>query len=131
MTSWNLFIDDERDPPNDGRKWVVARNMLEFQLKAIEHGSMPSFISFDHDLGENQPTGYDIAKFIVECDLAGDATLPKDFDYYVHSQNPIGKANIEGYIDGYLKAKERSEQVPFNQHRFDEMVAIAEQDYDD
>jgi len=29
----------------------------------------------------------------------------KDFDFYVHSQNPVGKANIEGLLNGYLKQR--------------------------
>jgi hypothetical protein len=67
---------------------------------------MPSYISFDHDLGDNEPTGYDIAKTIVDVDMEAvneEAKLPKDFHFYVHSQNPIGKANIEGLLNNYLR----------------------------
>ena len=24
--TWNLFLDDERFPPDDGRDWVIARS---------------------------------------------------------------------------------------------------------
>tara|TARA_R110000851_G_scaffold32177_1_gene86533 strand:- start:722 stop:943 length:222 start_codon:yes stop_codon:yes gene_type:complete len=67
---------------------------------------MPHFISFDHDLGADTPTGYDITKFLVELDLDAHQTLlPADFDFYVHSQNPPGAANIEGLLRPYLAAR--------------------------
>lgn len=107
MTRYSLFIDDERSPPrNDGRNWVVARDWEDVMMSLRIHG-MPGYISFDHDLGDQKHTGYDIAKYLVELDMAGDPdfALPDDFDYYVHSQNPIGKRNIEAYLDNYLEFK--------------------------
>ena len=62
---------------------------------------MPSFISFDYDLGKGL-IGYDVAKLLVETDMDGDATFPENFDFYVHNQNPVGKENIEGYLRDYL-----------------------------
>lgn len=130
--TWNLFIDDERDPPNDGREWVVARDQFNALMEIFVRG-MPKYISFDHDLGENKYTGYDIVKEIVEIDMNNSDSkynFSENFDFYVHSQNPVGKANIEGLLNGYFKAKERSKQVPSNQHRFDEIATISEQDYE-
>ena len=72
---------------------------------------MPNFISFDHDLGKNEPTGYDIAKWLVEVDMGRNkkildrAAFHPDFDFYVHSKNPVGKANIEAYLNNYFKMK--------------------------
>ena len=103
--TWKLFIDDERYPPNDGTDWKIARNLYEMRHLLIENGS-PDFISFDHDLGDGTPTGFDIAKQLVEWDMVGyNFRFSDNFEYYVHSQNPVGKANIEGYINGYLKQK--------------------------
>jgi hypothetical protein len=101
---YSLFIDDERSPPrSDGRNWVVARDWEDVQMSLQLYG-MPGYISFDHDLGETH-TGYDIAKFLVELDMGRDSdfAIPEEFEFYVHSQNPIGKANIEGYLNNYLK----------------------------
>lgn len=103
--SWNLFIDDERMPPNDGRRWIIARNMAQVQMLVHDLG-MPAFVSFDHDLGENQPTGFDIAKYLVATDM--DAMTPDQqftpmFQYAIHSQNPIGGGNIAGLLNGYLR----------------------------
>ena len=110
--TWNLFLDDERFPPNDGREWVIARTYDDAMCEVLNRG-FPSYISFDHDLGHNTYTGYDFVKQLVENDIiSGNKEsraaykFASDFSYYVHSQNPIGKANIEGLLDGYLKHKE-------------------------
>lgn len=109
--TWNLFIDDERFPPDDGREWVIARTYGEALFEVLGRG-FPSYISFDHDLGENKKTGHDIAKQLVENDIiSGDREsreayrFPDNFAFYVHSQNPIGKANIEGLLNNYLTHK--------------------------
>lgn len=103
---WNLFIDDERMPPEDGREWVIARNFFQVAETISRMGSFPSHISFDHDLGLYTSTGYDIAKWLVGRDMEGGGwCFPSDFTFYVHSQNPIGKENIEGYLNSYFKHK--------------------------
>ena len=64
-----LFIDDERLPPaNSPYTWRVARNAQDVADILGAHGS-PCHISFDHDLGDNEPSGYDIAKAMVDSDL--------------------------------------------------------------
>ena len=120
--SWNLFIDDEREPkdvtwaPFEIRlryckgEWVIARSYTDAIVEVLNRG-FPKFISFDHDLGDSY-SGYDIAKQLVDNDIiSGDLvsrrgyTFCSDFDFYVHSQNPIGKRNIESYLNNYLKFK--------------------------
>lgn len=110
--SYNLFIDDERWPTDatwadwypHRDNWVVARNWPEV-LQLLESLGIPSYISFDHDLGPDEITlnGYEIAQKIVEGDMDGKWQIPADFSFFVHSQNPIGKRNIEGLIMNYLK----------------------------
>jgi hypothetical protein len=126
MMTWNLFIDDERHPrdvfwADNGilsryheEDWVIARNYEEALIEVLNRG-FPSFVSFDHDLGPDERTGYDIAKQLVENDIiSGDKESRRsykfadDFEFFVHSQNPIGKANIEGLLNGYFKAKDRA-----------------------
>ena len=103
--TYQLFIDDERMPvARDGRPWMFARNMREVK-NIVGYLGAPDYISFDHDLGDSEPTGYDIAKWLVEQDMDGNISLDNEFDFYVHSQNPIGKANIENYLESYLKMK--------------------------
>jgi hypothetical protein len=122
--TWNLFIDDERNledvtwAPWEVRekyrneKWVIARSYGDAMVEILNHG-FPKFISFDHDLGdETKHTGFDLAKQLVENDIiSGDQEtrqaykFPVDFAFYVHSQNQIGKANIEGLLNNYLEHK--------------------------
>lgn len=105
MTDWNLFIDDERFPPEDGQQWVIARSAIDVAMEVSSRG-MPSFISFDHDLGENRVTGHGIAKLLIGLDQDGVHTFPDNFRFYVHSQNPVGKLNIESLLFSYLSFKE-------------------------
>ncbi len=146
--TWNLFIDDEREFADvtwapwqirekyRNEEWVVCRSYADAMAEVINRG-FPSFISFDHDLGYEKYTGFELAKQLVENDIiSGNKesrqryVFPLDFDYYVHSQNPIGKANIEGLIDGYLKAKARIAEVPADTKRADELLTIAMNDED-
>lgn len=98
--SYRMFIDDERFPPDDGQSWRICRSALDVEIMIDMYG-FPNYISFDHDLGESQPTGYDITKWMVDRDLDIN-WIPQDFTFYVHSQNPIGKRNIEMLLTGYL-----------------------------
>jgi hypothetical protein len=99
--SYFMFIDDERFPPNDNNPWIVCRTLSEVKNCIAEHG-YPIHISFDHDLGEHEPTGMDIAHFLVTTDMDA-AWMTSEFTFYVHSQNPIGAANIQGLIDAYVR----------------------------
>lgn len=99
--TYKMFIDDERDPPNGETDWVVCRTPQDV-FYAVTTKGFPAFISFDHDLGADM-TGYDIVKDLVEEDMCRDGRMiPEDFDFYVHSQNPIGAENIRRYLNSYL-----------------------------
>ena len=103
--TWNLFIDDERYPSDtDGIDWDIARNIAQVR-KLVSLKGMPQHISFDHDLGKDEPTGYDIVKWLVELDMDGSYHFGKDFSFYVHSQNLVGKKNIEAYLENYFKIR--------------------------
>lgn len=101
---YSLFLDDERMPPEKKQKgkWLIVRNFDDAKSAVLKRG-FPSFISFDHDLGTGA-TGYDFAKWLVEYDMDTN-TMPEDFEFYVHSQNPIGAANIRNYLNSYIKIK--------------------------
>lgn len=110
--SWNLFLDDERLPPRDDREWAIARSCTDaIQLIRLK-GSCPSYISFDHDLGAGEtgpyPDGMSFANWLVESDLdSGYNFIPSDFSFYVHSQNPVGRGNIEGILNNYLRFRQQ------------------------
>lgn len=98
-----VFIDDERFPPSDGHPWIIIRTLQQFK-HLVETKGFPDFISFDHDLGENEPTGFNIVQYIVETDLDKN-NIPAHFTWYTHSQNPIGKINIDCLLKSYLEFK--------------------------
>lgn len=121
IMSWNLFLDDERDPkdvfwaPKKIRdkyakeQWTIARSKVEVAEAIAKHGSLPTFISFDHDLGEFTANGYEVMRWLVSIDMGEKecafGKIPENFAFYVHSQNPIGARNIESYLSQYLEKR--------------------------
>ena len=118
--TWNLFLDDERMPVDvtwapwevrekyRNEEWVIARSYGDAMVEVLNRG-FPKFVSFDHDLGQKY-SGFDFAKQLVENDIISgnresrqSYRFSTDFGFYVHSQNPIGKANIEGLLNNYME----------------------------
>jgi len=115
-----LYLDDVRTPNSEN--WKVVRNYDEFvshiMLNGLENYEV---ISLDHDLGEesmyeyytnvknnftlnydnivNEKTGMDCAKYLVAKSMEKGIPLPQ---IYIHSANPIGSANMMGYVNNYL-----------------------------
>lgn len=111
MKAWCMFLDDERNPQNvtwinlPAVDWVIVRSLHEAIYAMKLRRSFPDMISFDHDLGEGQLTGYDLAKELCEIDMDGDMSFPAGFQFFVHSKNPVGAANIHKYLNRYLEMK--------------------------
>lgn len=125
--TYNLFLDDIREARDafnytkDVRfnllTWIVVRSHDEF-IKVIEEkfgaGEFPMLIALDHDLndsdyshqGDNidynkqEKTGFHSARWLVDFCMDNTILLP---EYTVHSQNPAGKTNILGLLDGFKK----------------------------
>jgi hypothetical protein len=97
-----MFIDDERMPP-EGMKWVIARSFHDVK-RIISQFGWPQFISFDHDLGDGEPSGKDIANWMVEKDIDS-AVFGPNFKWTVHSQNPVGAKNISSLLSQYLETR--------------------------
>ena len=114
-----IFIDDERNFEDvtwvnyhNFDKVVILRQYHEFENYIddiiIQGGKLEGlYFSFDHDLGlecsehGREMTGYDCAWYLVE--LMGEMkTNPNTINYWVHSQNPVGKKNIESLLENYL-----------------------------
>ena len=115
-----LYLDDVRTPKADN--WEVVRNYDEFvahiNLKGL---GAYEVISLDHDLGEGamveyytnvkpnyeldynripEKTGMDCARWLVAESMNTKIPLPT---IYIHSANPIGAANMIGYINNYFR----------------------------
>lgn len=99
----NLFIDDIRNPPENQADWSIVRS-YDDTIAYMKSMGCPEFISFDHDLGDrNAKTGYDVVKWMVERDLDTNGEfIPIDFNFTVHSANPVGAKNIQILLDNYL-----------------------------
>ena len=114
-----LYLDDIRTPVDDD--WIVVRNYDEFvaQIKLNGLGNF-EVISLDHDLGEGamveyytnvknnymldynnieERTGMDCCRYLFSDSMNEKIPLPQ---IYIHSANPIGSANMMGYINNYL-----------------------------
>ncbi len=114
-----LYLDDVRVPKDE--RWELVKSYDEF-VAHIKMNGLDSYevISLDHDLGDSamaeyfnnvhpnytldysniqEKTGMDCAKFLVAESMTSHIPLPQ---IYVHSANPIGSANIMGYINNYL-----------------------------
>jgi hypothetical protein len=122
MEKIRIYLDDIRTPLETD--WVICRNYEEFVQKVSDAGlENIELISLDHDLGQtaireyfkntsknyiidynniHEKTGYDCTKWIVNKSIDEEIDLPT---ITVHSANPVGSANMMGYINNYLKNK--------------------------
>lgn len=106
--TYRLYLDDIRIPKSDG--WIIVRTFDE-AVAVIKSKGIPKIISFDHDLGLDQPTGFDFVKWLVNYDLDYDLIDPDKFYWEIHSMNPVGGKNIHLYLKNYMEVKkERKRQ---------------------
>lgn len=119
MEKVKIYLDDVRTPIDP--TWVIARNYDEF-VEIVNKFGLENIdtISLDHDLGEGamieyytnvkhnytldynniqEKTGMDCCKFLVNLSMDTNIPLPIMF---VHSANPVGSANMMGYINNYF-----------------------------
>lgn len=97
--NYRLFIDDERFPISPD--WFIARTSSQ-AIKAVRMYGLPQEIAFDHDLGEDD-TSIAFLHYLEYYMLDNELKFPKDFIYTVHSQNPVGAANIASKMDNFIK----------------------------
>ena len=51
-------------------------------------------------------TGFGVAKWLVDEDVYADLTyITRDFKFFCHSANPVGKKNIEDLLNDYIRRK--------------------------
>lgn len=92
------------DEFSDLENWVIVRDYFEFKHVVDNHFDQIKLVSFDHDLAcqENgiEYTGKTAADYLINYCLDRDKRFP---NWYVHSDNTSGKANIIGTILSYMK----------------------------
>jgi len=92
-----IFLDDNRTPYDN--TWVTIRCYHDFIHIIQTSFDRINVISFDHDLGSDEFTGFDCAKFLIDYCMTNNKELPQ---CYSHSANPIGRENIINLINNYL-----------------------------
>lgn len=98
IQSIHLWLDDERDPSTPFIQQNFGAQGNEIWVKSTEEAksylnqNIVQSISFDNDLGENMPEGYDLAKYIEEKAYNQEI---KPLQWKIHSANPKGKKYIE------------------------------------
>jgi hypothetical protein len=114
-----IFLDDYRVPsdvkwialpPRPDGSWTIVRSFEELKELLGTLDEAPEFIAFDHDLADahyngdfsnpDEKTGYDCAKLVASMAFHKWKTIPP---YVVHSLNPIGKKNIEMFLENARK----------------------------
>lgn len=97
---YRLWLDDKRDPPNEG--WNVVRNFGEFKNIVLTSG-VPAIVSFDYDLTEDwtdkkTKTGMACAVWLKEHIVTNNFRCP---DFFVHSTNPKGAKKIRDMLNEF------------------------------
>jgi hypothetical protein len=111
-----LFLDDERCPdevkwvkyPKD-IKWNIISDAQSF-INFITIFGITEVISFDHDIQSytddgDEITGYDLVKYLCEW-LTGHPNVGIPIVYF-HTQNPVGKKNMECYWNNFINSLEK------------------------
>lgn len=108
-----LFLDDEREI--EDVTWVALPNNIDWTIirtfddmvEWIQSDKWEDFeyITFDHDLNQQvhetgvSPDGYTLIKMLVDRAIDLNKPIPKCL---FHTQNPIGRENMESYYFNYL-----------------------------
>jgi hypothetical protein len=94
-----LWVDDERDPPDETWDWVTTSEaaiaLLDVFQKEIGTWCPREVISFDHDLGGDDTTR-PVVLWMIEHGFRFN-------EYRVHTANPVGREWLEGMIERYLR----------------------------
>ena len=107
--TWNLFLDDEREPTHDLYPAVVARDCDE-AISLIAGFGLPKLISFDHDLGKDEngavkPSAMTLMWFLIDSDLDGTLDLNMVERIIIHSRNETGAQNLAELWNGYSRSE--------------------------
>lgn len=97
--SYSLYLDDERTPKTE-RDWVIVRCYDDF-VSTVQERGLPSYVSLDHDLGEEK-SGYDCVKWFIDHCIDNEVK-PSEVEIHAHTANPVGRDNIVAYVTSWIK----------------------------
>lgn len=101
---WKLWLDDQWDDPempfrHPPAGFIPARSSQEAIRLTQLHG-VPSYISFDHDLGGDDKSTIYVDYLTFE---RYDEEIP---GYQIHSANMVGALNIQSKMESWKRSKE-------------------------
>lgn len=113
QSGYVLFLDDLREPNmfffGDDANIKIARNIQEAKEIIFEY-DMPNFLALDHDLGMVDGKIETVSEFLDWLiDLALDWKVAPP-QYNIHSDNPVGKKNLEAKMNSWQKVFEIQEK---------------------
>jgi hypothetical protein len=108
---YNLFLDDKlvaretfthtQNPIYVDKRWHSVSSYQEFVdyiSKMYSENKLPAIVSFDHDLGDGSDSARHCVKWLIDFCIDTDSPLP---ECLVHSNNPVGKENIESMLKSF------------------------------
>lgn len=95
----DIFLDDLRPCPK-GFTWIKNVDYLIHEFKCRRDSKLKiNILSLDHDLGENELTGYDFCKWLVEEGYDNPEIYPNII--YLHTDNGVGRDNMYQLLSRY------------------------------
>lgn len=88
-----IWLDDVRETPEGWVRFKTAESLIDFLSNNF---NLVEEISFDHDLGENVETGYDVLTWIEEYVFNHRDHVPV---MTIHSDNGPGIKNMRAAIE--------------------------------
>src|ERR1044072_6102523 len=93
-----FFVDyDTEHPAPPDSSWTHVTTAGE-AIELLERGGTIA-LSLDHDLGDDEPTGYEVVKNLDYRLRADDVDLWPTDEIVIHSANAVGVANMERAIE--------------------------------
>lgn len=102
--TWKLWLDDQINDPDCPDRHApvgfVGISNSDYACYVVALHGLPEFMDLDHDLGE-EDNAMRFLKAIANNFPNGPVPA-----YNVHSQNPVGKKNIESFLESWKKSLE-------------------------
>lgn len=106
----NVYLDDNRPCP---RGFALAKTAEECKL-FIDHESI-GVLSLDFDLGWGEPTGYEVARHIVET-----GNYPREI--FLHTSSDVGRQQMYHLLLTHLPEVVRLFGRPMNEQKLRELA---------
>jgi hypothetical protein len=104
----NIWLDDERDPPQDWWHSSTVRGCIAYLGLLCNFGTGCNIISLDHDLGDDESigTGYDVLKWIEE-QVATNEYFVAPNEIRIHTANPSARIKMNLCVESINRIKKQ------------------------